>query len=365
MRRTPTPPSDPLLQTLHNDKNAICISDRVTQHDLYPFVTHTNLIDQILQSICKGDSVLVVGPPGTGKRTLSLGLARQLDHLRPIAETPRSIYSRLVYNLSLGSSFWNAKSTPTDASEIDADIRRVFQLVEAAGPEKIVLCIDDIDVLSFVDRLVLDQRKSSSHTSRSASSIRINSQDSYISTENMLRYLLFNKKVLCLCTCIEEAYNRLVQVDTFYDEKFTNSFRVLHMQEPTASDSFQILRAHRLRIETNFGVKIVDDALRAAVLYANAYITHRAMPEKALDLMSEACKLVAQDEFSEAQQYAERSEGRKETGNSRGVLCKETAVSRTAPMVCRTFVDNLIEKWCDVPAQKLRDCLETERYLDV
>lgn len=297
-----------------------CISERVPDALNYPFVGHEHLLDQTLLSISRGDSVLIVGEPGIGKRTLSLGLARRLAHLCQI-RGPNPVYSRTVYALNLRESFLSAPHAY--AHDVQETIRDVFRLVEEAGPERIVFCIDDIDILSFIDRLAREQPSTQS------------SSDGVLSTENMLRYLLFSKKVLCLCTCIKSAYQRLKESDTYYDEKFTDTFRVLHMQPPSPSHTRAILFEHKRRLEEQQRVLLPDDTIIAAQAFARRYISHRAMPEKAIDLLHQAsdaavCEL--RQEHSEADSI----------------------------VVERIYVDKLIRKWCLVGEEQLQECLHDE-----
>lgn len=341
-----TPPADTALSVMHENEYLVCISDRVNEFERYPFEGCEDIMEQVMKSISRGDSVLVVGEPGRGKRTLSLGLARKLAALRESADSQKSIYSCHVYTLSLGSSFWN-RTTQEDISEVQEHIREVFRLVETAGPEKIVFCIDDVDILSFVDDLAKEpprSGRSGSPTTTSGSGLDV--LDSAMSTENMLRYLLFNRKVVCLCTCIRGAYQRLIHSDTFYDEKFTKTFRVLYMPEPTVEQTLQIVRAHRTRIEAEFGVVLPDETLRAAVAYAKNYLTHREMPESALDILYEASRAAVQEGLRDDL-----------------VSSPESGSAQTAKVVGRQFVDAQITKWCGYTNEQLQLSLVKEGIL--
>ncbi|PXF40491.1 Chaperone protein ClpB [Gracilariopsis chorda] len=292
-----------------------CISHRVGELEQFPFEAYDDVIDETLKAICNGNSVLLVGEPGIGKRSLSLGLARRLASLRKESGNP--LYSRTVYTLSLGNYFWSGGGS-NNIKEMQQNVRNVFSLVEEAGPEHIVLCIDDIDILGFVDRLV-------NETGEASQSKQL------FSLENTLRFLLFDKKVLCLCTCIRSAYKRLIDSDTYYDEKFTKAFRVIHMKPPNASVSLQILKAHKSRIEVENNASITDEAVVSTVHCADRYLSHRAMPEKAIDVLSAACSLVRTNK------------------------CKNTepdkSSSSTEVVVDRKDVESLIHAWCGVTVQ--------------
>lgn len=318
---------------LHNHDQVICISSRVDQSLIFPFIADGSLLDEIVSTILNGTSVLVVGEPGIGKRTLSLGVARRFHQMRQ-SGLSNAVASRVVYTLSLGRGFW-AQAEGAAAAAMQNKIRQVFRLVEQAGPEKIVLCIDDVDVLTFVDTLVMKQRQR-----ERPFAIRDDSE-STLSTENMLRFLLFSKKVLCLCTCIKAAYQRLTSSDTYYDENFTKSFRVFHMPEPTLSHSKQIVMAHRGRIEAELDVVIPDDPIRASIAYAISFLSHRSMPEKAIDLLYEACVIAVQEAEDKSQMHS--TTARQEDGRV---------------IVNKLFIDRLIQKWCGASEHSLRQCFD-------
>lgn len=347
---------DPSLAALRQNEHLICITDRIQEYEKYPFVDCEDILNQILQSITKGDSVLVIGEPGIGKRTLSLGLARKFAALREKSASIKSVHHRDVYTLSLGSSFWS-RPPGEDVTDIQDNIREVFRLVEAAGPEKIVLCIDDIDIVSFIDDLV--KNRASSDSQMSTESPQEEGCSEHIpSAENMLRTLLFSKKVLCLCTCIKAAYNRMIRSDTFYDEKFTKSFRVLYMKEPDAKESLRIVRAHRKRIECEYGVIILDESLRAAVSHANRYITHRVMPDKALELICDGCRVALQMAGEEEARWSQDETNLNGPYHSR----RASSASLTEPPVvlCRYVIDSLITKWCGFSEDQLEKSLRTD-----
>lgn len=327
---TPTP--HVAVSVLHENEYVECISDRVDMRDRYPFEGNEEIMEQVMKSIFSGGSVLVVGEPGRGKRTLSLGLARRFADLQK--QDPKNpLHSRQVYTLALGPSFWDHGSQD-DICKVQKQIQEVLRVVEAAGPENIVFCIDDVDILSFVDKLAQKQSPLCGSPLSGSTGAQDNSE---ISSENMLRYLLFNRKVVCLCTCIRGAYQRLIYSDTFYDEKFTKTFRVLHMPEPSVAQTLQIVRAHRKRIETDCGVVLLDEALSAATAYAKHYLTHREMPESALDIVCEASKAAAE------QATAERDVA----------MGQSTGGAKTLTVVGREPVDQLIKEWCGYSGEQL------------
>lgn len=330
------------IRLLHNHENVICISDRVDQHLIFPFIPDPPFLQDVLQTILQGTSVLIVGEPGIGKRTMSLGLARALSDMRSpqsksnlnlnlTTDNVPSITSRSVYTLSLGREFWS-HSKGVSMSAIHNQIRQVFLLVQKAGPGKLVLCIDDLDVLSFVDKLMLKERPVGDNT------------EPCLSIENMLRFLLFSKKILCLCTCITAAYDRLIQLDTTYDEKFSRSFKLFRMQQPSLTESQKIVDAHRERIEAELDVVIRKEAVTAAIACSVTFLTHRNMPEKALDLLQEAC-VVAID-------LAEAA-----TADIKPSLHEGGRVA-----VYREHISKLIQQWCGVTDQELERCYNDERF---
>lgn len=338
-RRPPSPlqngslPTEDPFTRLHKHDHLICISDRVDQKLIFPFIPEGSLLDNVVDTILNGTSVLVVGEPGIGKRTLSLGVARRFHQMRQ-SGVSNAVASRKVYTLSLGRGFWT-QAQGAAVTAMQNKIRQVFRIVEQAGPEKIVFCIDDIDVLNFVDTLVMKQRR------RERPLAVRDATEPILSTENMLRFLLFSKKVLCLCTCIQAAYQRLVALDTYYDEKFSESFRVFHMAQPTIPHSMKVVLAHHERIEAELDVIIQPDAIRASVAHAITFLAHRNMPEKALDLLYEASATAVQKVESAADSFG-----------------PHTDVENGRPVITRAHVNSLIREWCGVGDRRLRQSFE-------
>lgn len=321
-RSSPLPisPSE-ALALLHQHHYLECITDRISDIHSYPFECNTVLIDQILHSITRQTSVLIVGDPGIGKRTLSLGLARRLI-------TPPNPPLRAVYTLSLGAKVWH--SARLDALSMQQTICEILRLAEVAAPTRLVLCIDDIDILSYVDRLAKSAAPRADH----------------ISSENLLRSLLFHRRILCLCTSVRLAYERLIQANTYYDEKFTESFRVLHMRQPEGEDALRIVSAHVPRLQRELGVIIPSETARAAVIFATIYLSHRAMPEKALELLQEASGLAVRENEIKTR------------------TCKDGEIvgeERQEVILHRSFLDRLIQKWCGISAKQLCECLERSK----
>ena len=322
---------DPSIK-LHNHQYVVCISGRVEDYAEFPFEGREDILYQTLYSISKGDSVLLVGEPGIGKKTISLGLARMLDAFKK-SNPSDQVYSRTVYTLTLGHSFQNS-AIGEHATQIQENIREVFRLVEQVGPEKLVLCIDDLDVLNFIDRRV--KESTSSEMAKTGEIVR-DITDPSISTENMLRFMLFNRRVICLCTCLESAYERLRRSDTYYDEKFSESFRVLRMKPPSVSQSVRMIYAHKVRLQSRYACTITNEAIDASILYAVKYISHRPLPEKALDVLIESCKAAKQ-------------------GNDNSASSSNTVLPQVE--VQQQNVSQIVKKWCGVNDSQLQECLD-------
>lgn len=313
------------VRQLHAHDYLISISDRVEQTAAYPFVADAPLVKSVVDTLLSGTSVLLVGEPGIGKRTISLGVARAL-HARG-GPTPR------VYTLSLGREFWSTTEGESIAA-VQNEIRLIFQLVQRAGTERVIFCIDDLDVLNFIDRLVLRERPLA---------VR-DVTEPLLSLENMLRFLLFSRRILCLCTCIRAAYERLKDSDTYYDEKFSKSFRVIPMAPPDRARATVITAAHAPRIETGLHVVLNPGVVEAAVAASDKFLTHRSMPEKAIELVQEC-----------AERAIVEAEG---SGSGSGSDAGDRDRAATRIVVSIDHVTNLIHHWCGINSDEVRSYIE-------
>lgn len=323
-------------------KYAVSVSKETSCNDEYPLIGQREYLDAIVSSVDAGNSVLLVGPPGVGKRSMSIGLTRAL--------AAKSNDKRQVFRVALGTKFW-IDANHGDKKEVNRRIRAVLDAACTLGTSRVILFIDDIDVLTVLNskgntRTGKKSRDYHKESSAKAHCDQPKEFDATASCENFLKSLLLDRLLVCVCTCEEGAYNRFLRRDSFYDDKFTVNFRVLWVREPDVKQARAMIRSHKRRLEKKFTVKIDEDALSVATSLAAQYISHRCLPEKAIDVMEEAC--------TRTKAEARRRRSRKNAvGGSSSGRDVNPARSPTSSQVRSSDVHLLVSEWCKLPRERL------------
>lgn len=207
---------------------------------------------QVLSRRTKNNPVLI-GPPGVGKTAIVEGLAQRIAQ----GDVPENLKCR-VFSLDMGSLIAGAKYQ----GDFEERLKSVLKEVQdAAGG--IVLFIDEI-------HMVLGAGKSGSGGMDAA---------------NLLKPLLARGELRCIGATTLEEYRKYVEKDAAFERRF----QPVYVGEPTVLDTVSILRGLKEKYELHHGVRIADSALVLAAQLAHRYIQGRFLPDKAIDLVDEAC----------------------------------------------------------------------------
>ena len=208
---------------------------------------------QVLSRRTKNNPVLI-GPPGVGKTAIVEGLAQRIAQ----GDVPENLKCR-VFSLDMGALIAGAKYQ----GEFEERLKAVLKEVQdAAGG--IVLFIDEI-------HMVLGAGKSSSSGGMDAA--------------NLLKPLLARGELRCIGATTLEEYRKYVEKDAAFERRF----QPVYVGEPSVLDTVSILRGLKEKYELHHGVRIADAALVLAAQLAHRYIQGRFLPDKAIDLVDEAC----------------------------------------------------------------------------
>ncbi|MCU1451181.1 MAG: ATP-dependent Clp protease, partial [Acidimicrobiales bacterium] len=213
------------------------------------------LVVQILSRKTKNNPVLV-GDPGVGKTAIVEGLAQRIVR----GDVPEGLKDRTIFALDMGSLLAGAKYR----GEFEERLQAVLQEVKAAEGR----------ILMFIDEL---------HTVVGAGAA-----EGAMDAGNMLKPMLARGELHCIGATTLAEYRKHIEKDAALERRF----QPLLVDEPTVEDTISILRGLRERFEVHHGVRIQDAALVAAATLAHRYITDRFLPDKAIDLVDEACAVV-------------------------------------------------------------------------
>jgi ATP-dependent Clp protease ATP-binding subunit ClpB len=210
---------------------------------------------QILSRKTKNNPVLV-GDPGVGKTAIVEGLAQRINR----GDVPEGLRDRTIFSLDLASLVAGAKYR----GEFEERLKAVLAEVKAAQGR----------ILLFVDEL---------HTVVGAGAA-----EGAMDAGNMLKPMLARGELHLIGATTLDEYRQRIEKDAALERRF----QPVLVDEPSVEDTISILRGLRERLEVFHGVKIADSALVAAVTLSHRYISDRFLPDKAIDLVDEACALI-------------------------------------------------------------------------
>lgn len=213
-------------------------------------------IMQILSRRTKNNPVLV-GEPGTGKTAIVEGLAKKIID----GDVPDTIKNKKVLSLDLGAMVAGTKFR----GEFEERLKALIKEVENSSGQ----------IILFIDEL---------HTIVGAGGTSEGSLDA----GNLLKPALARGKLRTIGATTLKEYRKYVEKDAALERRF----QPVNVEEPDINDAISILRGIKEKYEVHHGVKIRDNAIVAAVNLSNRYITDRFLPDKAIDLMDEACSVL-------------------------------------------------------------------------
>ena len=210
---------------------------------------------RILSRKTKNNPVLI-GEPGVGKTAVVEALAERIA----AGDVPSSLQDKKIFSLDMGSLVAGAKYR----GEFEERLKAVLEDVKAS----------DGEILLFIDEL---------HTIVGAGKT-----DGALDAGNMLKPMLARGELHCIGATTLNEYREYIEKDAALERRF----QPVMVDEPTVEDTISILRGIQERYEAYHGVEITDNALVAAATLSNRYISDRFLPDKAIDLVDEACALV-------------------------------------------------------------------------
>ena len=231
------------------------INSYVEQGKLDPVIGRDEEIRKVIQVLARKskNNVILLGEPGVGKTAIVEGLAERIVK----DDVPATLKGKRVYELDMGALVAGAKYR----GEFEERLKAVLNKIKESNG-KIILFIDEI-------HLIVGAGKS----------------DGALDASNMLKPLLARGEIDCIGATTLKEYREYIEKDRALERRF----QPVMVGEPTVADTISILRGLKERFETYHGVTITDGALVAAATLSNRYITNRFLPDKAIDLVDEAC----------------------------------------------------------------------------
>ena len=231
------------------------ICEEVKKGKVDPVIGRDEEIRKIIEILARKtkNNVILLGEPGVGKTAILEGLAERIVR----NDVPTILKDKIIYELDMGALVAGAKYR----GEFEERLKAVLNKIKESDG-KIILFIDEIHLIVGAGRT-----------------------DGALDASNMLKPMLARGEIDCIGATTLKEYREYIEKDRALERRF----QPVLINEPTVEDTVTILRGLKNRFETFHGVKITDNALIAAATLSNRYLTSRFLPDKAIDLVDEAC----------------------------------------------------------------------------
>lgn len=250
-------------ENLENDENVLekygrDVVELARQGKIDPVIGRDDEIRRIIKILSRKtkNNPVLIGEPGVGKTAIIEGLARRIVS----GDIPDSLKDKTIFELDMASLVAGAKYRGEFEERLKAVLKKIK---ESEG--KIILFIDEIHLI-----------------------VGAGKADGAMDAGNILKPMLARGELHCIGATTLDEYHKYIEKDQALERRFQK----VMVSEPTVEDTISILRGLKERFEVHHGVHIKDNAVIAAAVMSNRYITDRFLPDKAIDLIDEACASV-------------------------------------------------------------------------
>ncbi|MEM5779699.1 MAG: ATP-dependent chaperone ClpB, partial [Lawsonibacter sp.] len=232
--------------------------DRARQNKLDPVIGRDDEIRNVIRILSRKskNNPVLIGEPGVGKTAIAEGLAQRIVK----GDVPNSLKDKTIFALDMGALIAGAKYR----GEFEERLKAVLNEVKKSEG-RIILFIDELHTI-----------------------VGAGKAEGAMDAGNLLKPMLARGELHCIGATTLNEYRQYIEKDAALERRF----QPVLVNEPTVEDAIAILRGLKERYEVYHGVRITDGAIIAAATLSNRYITDRFLPDKAIDLVDEACAMI-------------------------------------------------------------------------
>ena len=232
--------------------------ERARKQELDPVIGRDNEIRNVVRILSRKtkNNPVLIGEPGVGKTAIAEGLAQRIVR----GDVPEGLKDKTIFSLDMGALIAGAKYR----GEFEERLKTVLEKIKQSEG-KIILFIDELHTI-----------------------VGAGKTEGSMDAGNLLKPMLARGELHCIGATTLDEYRKYIEKDAALERRF----QPVMVDEPTVEDTISILRGLKERYEVYHGVRIHDNALVAAATLSDRYITDRFLPDKAIDLVDEACALI-------------------------------------------------------------------------
>ena len=231
---------------------------RARENELDPVIGRDNEIRNVIRILSRKtkNNPVLIGEPGVGKTAIAEGLAQRIVR----GDVPEGLKDKTIFSLDMGALIAGAKYR----GEFEERLKAVLEEIRKSEG-KILLFIDELHTI-----------------------VGAGKTEGSMDAGNLLKPMLARGELHCIGATTLDEYRKYIEKDAALERRF----QPVLVDEPTVEDTISILRGLKERYEVYHGVRIHDNALVAAATLSHRYITDRFLPDKAIDLVDEACAMI-------------------------------------------------------------------------
>ena len=258
VKTTPVPSDNPEETYDALKKYGTDLVERARSKELDPVIGRDAEIRNVIRILSRKtkNNPVLIGEPGVGKTAIAEGLAQRIVR----GDVPEGLKDRTIFSLDMGALIAGAKYR----GEFEERLKAVLNEVKKSEG-KIILFIDELHTI-----------------------VGAGKTEGSMDAGNLLKPLLARGELHCIGATTLDEYRQYIEKDAALERRF----QPVQVDEPTVEDTISILRGLKERYEIYHGVRIHDNALVAAATLSARYITDRFLPDKAIDLVDEACAMI-------------------------------------------------------------------------